>query len=69
MFDRIQLVAWAVAIVLMFAAGGFASADDAYPDWFDTEDPNPATRRHRKYRLTADLSPRNLGLVGRPDGP
>ena len=42
---------------------------DADPDWLDTEDPNPATRRHRKYRLTVDLSPRNLGLVGRPDEP
>ena len=29
MFGRRQLVAGAVAIVLMFAAGGFASADDA----------------------------------------
>jgi len=37
------------------------------PRWRDRNDPNPATRRHRKLRLSVDVVPRNLGLVGRAD--
>ncbi len=38
MFDRRQLVARAVAIVLMFAASGFALADDANEYRFEVRD-------------------------------
>ncbi len=38
MFDRRQLVARAVAIVLMFAASGFALADDAKQFRFEVRD-------------------------------
>jgi len=37
------------------------------PRWRDHNDPNPRTRGHRKLRLSVDVVPRNLGLVGRAD--
>jgi hypothetical protein len=37
------------------------------PRWSDPEDLDPTTRRHRKFRLTSDVSPRNLGLSGSAD--
>src|SRR4029450_980769 len=35
--------------------------------WSDASDPNAATRRLRKFELTADVTPRNLGLKGIQD--
>ena len=36
-------------------------------NWTDPTDVNVATRRHRKFELTADVTPRNLGLKGIQD--
>lgn len=35
--------------------------------WFDTNDPDPATRSYRKFRLAGDVTPRNLGKAGIKD--
>ena len=32
--------------------------------WRDPDDTNAATQAHRKFRLEADVSPRNLGMKG-----
>jgi hypothetical protein len=37
--------------------------------WADPLDSNTVTRRHRKFRLTGDATPRNKGLVGVLDPP
>jgi hypothetical protein len=36
---------------------------DPDPRWTDPHDSNPATRGHRKFRLTLDITPPNLGLA------
>jgi prepilin-type N-terminal cleavage/methylation domain-containing protein len=35
--------------------------------WRDPGDPDGATEHHRKFRLTGDITPRNLGMVGIKD--
>jgi prepilin-type N-terminal cleavage/methylation domain-containing protein len=40
---------------------------DPDPHWRDPRDPLPSTRRHRKFRLAGDVTPRNLDLVGMRD--
>lgn len=42
---------------------------DPDPNWRDAQDPNPATRAFRKFRLRGDVTPRNLGVTGVPDLP
>ena len=37
---------------------------DPDPRWFDADDPDPTTRSYRKFRLAADVTPRNLGKTG-----
>jgi prepilin-type N-terminal cleavage/methylation domain-containing protein len=36
-------------------------------DWVDVGDPDPKTKRYRKFRLASNIRPRNLGLVVVPD--
>jgi hypothetical protein len=40
---------------------------DPRAGWVDVKDPNPDTRPFHKFRLTSNVVPRNLGLVGVPD--
>jgi type II secretory pathway pseudopilin PulG len=40
---------------------------DPDPHWRDPHDPDPLTRRYRKFRLAGDVAPRNLGLAGSRD--
>jgi type II secretory pathway pseudopilin PulG len=47
------------------ALEGLAREPD--PHWRDARDPDPTTWRHRKFRLTGDVSPRNLGFTGSRD--
>jgi type II secretory pathway pseudopilin PulG len=44
---------------------GLAGEPD--PRWVDPHDLDPATRRHRKFRISSDVSPRNLDLSGSVD--
>jgi type II secretory pathway pseudopilin PulG len=37
---------------------------DPDPEWRDLDDPDPATRPYRKFRLESDITPRNLGWSG-----
>ena len=37
------------------------------PKWVDPNDSNPLTNKYRKFQLTQDIIPRNLGLFGVPD--
>ena len=41
--------------------------DDPDLLYTDSSDPYPATRKHRKFTLVQDVTPRNLGFVRRPD--
>jgi len=40
---------------------------DPDPAWEDTADPDPRTRAYRKFRLTGDVTPRNLGRIALRD--
>ena len=40
---------------------------DTDPSWVDWSDPDPATRPYRKFRLTGDFRPRNVGVTGIED--
>jgi type II secretory pathway pseudopilin PulG len=40
---------------------------DPDPQYFDPDDPITATQRHRKFSLTSDIQPRNIGLIGVKD--
>jgi len=42
-------------------------AEDTDPRWLDWSDPNPATRPYRKFRMTADVRPRNNRAIGLVD--
>ncbi|MEW5806003.1 MAG: prepilin-type N-terminal cleavage/methylation domain-containing protein [Acidobacteriota bacterium] len=37
------------------------------PKWVDPADSDPKTRQYRKFNLTSDIIPRNLGMKGIPD--
>ncbi len=55
--DRIRRVAIELA--------GLSADPD--PGWTDPLDPHPSTRSHRKFRLSGEVSPRNLGSRGAAD--
>ncbi len=40
---------------------------DPDPEWIDTADTHAATRRFRKFTLSNDITPRNIGMVGQQD--
>ena len=60
MFDRIQLVARAVAIVLMFTASGYTLADDADEYRPEVHDDLELADRPTSQRRTVRKSPRGL---------
>lgn len=44
-----------------------AMTRDPHPTWIDGDDLDPETRRHRKFRLSGTIHPRNVGRRGQRD--